>query len=75
MKLSEIQAKPLCSRMKAWNLVLKDGKECLFLYCQEEYQGFFSIENIFVHCNNICALTDAIENERKTKNANYFFLR
>ena len=66
LKLSKKQAELLGSRLRGWNLLQKDSEVCFFRNHQEEFQDFYSEENDFVYCNNICAVMDVLDHEHKT---------
>ena len=56
----------LGSRLRGWNLLQKDTKVCFFRNRQEEFQDFYPEENDLVYFNNICAVMDVLDHERKT---------
>ena len=66
LKFSKTQAELLGSKLRGWNLLQKDTRVCFFLNRQEEFQDFYSEENDLVYCNNIRAVMDILDHERKT---------
>ena len=64
--------KLLGSRLRGWNVLQKDTKGCFFRNCQEGFQDIYSEENDLVYCNNICAVTDELDDEHKTTECRLF---
>jgi hypothetical protein len=58
LNLSKQQSELLGSRLKGWNLLHHETRVSVFRKRHQTFTRFYSEENDFVYCNDICSLMD-----------------